>query len=148
MFYSLLFRFLISGIAFNTPQHIHSNTSPGKVVRLSRTFERIPGKNEYTVNVHIQVNGISGFGRLTEFFPPGVKVNILEGAASSSRVENDKLRCIWVSLPDSPEITVSYTIAFPDDKLIMYYRGEFSCIVNNEAKTTKMKPEDLKLIGE
>ena len=148
MIFSLLFHFLVSTAVLNTSGHSHSIMPLTEDVRVTRTFERVAGKNDYLVTVLIHASGIIGFGRLTEFFPPGVTASVVENGAASTNLANDRLKFIWVSLPDSPEIKVSYTITFPDNKLIMHYRGEFRYLSGNAATSYKLEPKDLKLIGE
>ncbi len=150
MIYSLLLNLLLaSTLTFHIPTSSCSSLPVAEEeVRVSRTFERVPEKNQYLVTVLIHAEGKSGFGRFTEFLPPGVIVNVVESGAASVNISAEKLKFIWVSLPEVAQLKVSYTIVFPENKLVMYYRGEFSYVFNKGAQIYKLQPKDLKLIGE
>jgi hypothetical protein len=145
MVFSFLFSFLFSFSVANPSAT--SNIRLPEEIQINRTFERLAGSNAYTVTLIIHARGISGFARHTEFFPSGVKATILKDAGSSARIDNDKMKFIWVSFPSDPEIKISYTITFPDNLLIIYYRGEFTYLGDNQAKTYKLEPKDVNVIG-
>jgi hypothetical protein len=147
MLFSFLFSFLLSCSSASLTPEACSPRHSTEDIQITRTFEHIGGSNAYKVTVTLQVKGLSGFAKYTEFFPPGVQATVITDGGSSTSVGNDKMKFIWVSYPDTPEIKVSYTISFPDNKLIMHYRGEFGYISDNVVKTYKLEPKDLKLIG-
>jgi len=148
MVFSILFRLLFFFPGFSIPAESNSTIPLPESIQVTRTFQRVPDKNDYTVTVSIQSSGITGFARYTDFLPPDAQVTILQSAGSEARTIDGKVKFVWTSMPTDPEIKVIYTIAFADSKLIMHYRGEFRYLSDNVVRNYDLTPSDLKLIGE
>lgn len=91
----------------------------------------------------IKKGNIKGFAKYQEVLPAGCTVKSIATDGSSFSVSDGKAKFVWVSLPETEELVVSYIIETSnltpvDAKL---EKGEFSYLENDQSKKTKLPVE-------
>ena len=62
------------------------------------------------IEVHINKGNISGFAKLQQELPQGVKASIIDAKGASFSFSGNIVKFIWTSLPNEQEFVVSYKI--------------------------------------
>lgn len=73
----------------------------------------------YNVTITIHKNSISGSSKFEVVFPKGFEIEPINTSGSNFIFENNKAKFIWVILPQTDEINLSYTVKVPN-----VYSGE------------------------
>ena len=101
----------------------------------------IEAGTEITVNVTIRKGNLSGFARFQQDLPYGFTALALNSANADFSFQDQKVRLIWLRVPDDDKITFSYIIIANERlKGSIDLNGRFSYIDNNERKTVDTQP--------
>ncbi len=100
----------------------------------------IEAGTEITVNVTINKGKMAGFARFQQELPYGFTAMPVNSANADFSFQDQKVRLIWLRLPDDDEINVSYKI-IANERLTgnIDLNGRFSYIENNERKYTDLQ---------
>lgn len=91
-----------------------------------------PGE-EQTVEITINKGEVEGFAKLQLELPDGLIATAGETKGASFTFSNQKVKFIWMSLPDNQEFTVSYKVqALPTASGSKVITGTFSYIKENQ----------------
>ncbi len=69
------------------------------------------GGNDYTVEMTIKKGNITGFAKLNENIPAGFTATAINSNKGSFTFTEQKIKLVWVALPQEPEFTISYKIS-------------------------------------
>ncbi len=110
--------------------------------------EEMMRDSSYVVEVKIQKAKIFGFAKFQQDLPAGFLAKPLETADASFTFADDKVKFIWMALPEVDEIIISYEITptadAPSDGLI---EGKFSYIEDNKRKSYDLPNIPFKVLG-
>lgn len=125
---------------------LNDNTSePPSNVKCEREIVKGSSEGQFIVNVKIKKGNIKGFAKFQETLPVGYTAKGDKTNGSSFSVSDGKAKFVWVSLPESEELLISYFLekgktAKPDAKLT----GEFSYLENNQTKKINLSNDFIK----
>jgi hypothetical protein len=111
----------------------------------------LPGQinagKELKVQITLKKGDLKGFSRFQMDLPPGVTAANIYSANADFSFKDQKVRLIWLRLPDEEDITVSFTILCNEHlKGSFDLSGKFSYIENNERKTVEVQPKSLAIV--
>jgi len=93
-----------------------------------------PG-GEFNVELIISKGDVSGFAKLQHELPNGFSATAVETANSTFSFKDRKVKFLWMALPGTPDITVSYKVNVdPSITGNQILEGTFSYIRNNETE--------------
>ncbi|MFB6305824.1 MAG: hypothetical protein ABEH43_02345, partial [Flavobacteriales bacterium] len=106
------------------------------------TFERKVNVKEkgskFTVNVTLSLGDLNGFARLQETLPEGFTAIEKNSKGGSFRLEDNKMKIIWMNTPSDEEFTVSYRLINSKGRSGEFtIDGLFSCAVGEELHKTE-----------
>ncbi len=126
-----------------TPENNNSNNQePVSPVSALRTITKGAVANEWNIEVKIKKDGIKGFARYSDDLPEGFTAKQGKTDGSSFSVADNKVKFVWVNVPNSEEINISYTLN-GIEKPSTLLKGEYSYLENNQSKSYKLSPEKL-----
>ncbi len=97
------------------------------------------GDGKYKVEVSINKEGITGFAKLQEMIPAGFTATSLETQSAVFTNVDQKAKFVWMSLPASNEVTVSYQLEQGDATGGSYeISGLFSYLLNDETQKAEI----------
>lgn len=87
-----------------------------------------------TVNITIEKGNIQGFARIQQTLPDGFSATLLEDGGSDFIFDKQKISFIWLSIPATPNVTVSYAITGSKELAGTYTieEGAFSYLLDNK----------------
>jgi hypothetical protein len=96
---------------------------------------------EFQVTVKLKKGKLESFSRFLQELPAGLKATAVNSANADFTFKDNKVRIIWLKMPDSDTVTVVYKIK-PDARLKGTFNmvGKFSYIDNNERMSTEAEP--------
>ncbi len=97
---------------------------------------------EFRVQVTINKGELSSFARFQQKLPAGLKaIEVNSASAVDFSFEENRVRIIWLRLPEDEEFTFSYRVRV-DERLKGSFNleGTFSYIENNERKSEDLDP--------
>ena len=102
----------------------------------------IEAGKEITVTVTINKGKVTDFARFQQDLPYGFTAMALNSANADFSFQDQKVRLVWLRVPDDDEITFSYKI-IANERLIgrIDLGGRFTYIDNNERKSADLKPK-------
>lgn len=102
----------------------------------------IDAGTEINVSVTISKGKLNGFARFQQELPAGFKAVSVNSANADFSFQDQKVRLIWLRLPDNEEVTVSYKI-IANERLSgeVDLTGRFSYIENNVRKSIDLQPK-------
>jgi hypothetical protein len=132
------FTLVITGILFIFLSSFFSSDVAIKI----DTPDSIDAGTKIQVNVTINKGKLTGFARFQQSLPYGFTVVAVNSANADFSFQDQKVRLIWLRLPDDEEITISYTL-IADERLRgnIDLNGRFSYIENNERKSVDIQPQ-------
>ncbi len=134
------FTLIVTGIMLITMSSFFNN---GVSIKMEMP-NVIEAGTEITVNVTINKGKLTGFARFQQDLPYGFTAIAGNSANADFSFEDQKVRLIWLRVPDAEEITVSYTIVANERlKGSINLNGHFSYIENNERKSVDLQPQML-----
>ncbi len=100
----------------NNPVLVSANEHPKKDISCLRELPvSIPEKNEFEVKLKISKGDLVSTARITEIIPPDFEARESDSQGAVFSFVDNKATFIWNKLPETPEITVKYTL-IPKDK--------------------------------
>ncbi len=104
-------------------------------------------KEEHTVELTFDRRDITGFGKLQENIPVGFVASPLQSAGASFSFTDQKVKFVWVSLPEDREFRIVYKLVGSSSSTVSI-DGTISFIENEETKkitiaATKIIPESI-----
>jgi len=114
---------------------------PGDVsVTLLAPAEVTAGK-EFEVTLTLNKSDLEGFSRFQQNIPPGLEALSASSANADFTFSENRLRLIWLRMPQEEEVTVTYRIKVdPRLKGSFELGGKFSYIDENERKSVDVTP--------
>lgn len=108
--------------------------------------QEVTAGNEFQVTLTIQKGKLESFSRLMQEIPAGLKATPISSANADFTFKDNKLRMIWLKLPESDSVTVTYSIKV-DKRLKGTFdlAGKFSYIESNERQTVEANPVSIKI---
>lgn len=100
------------------------------------------GNNEYQIDIKIKKDGTKGFARYSDNLPEGYTARQLKTDGSSFSVADGKIKFVWVSVPASEELAISYVLKGSSTKAISL-NGEYSYLEDNQSKKVKPNTDEL-----
>jgi hypothetical protein len=107
------------------------------VTPLSVTCQRLISedevrKREFYVEIKINMENLSGFAKLQDVLPEGFNATAVNSKGASFSFVDQKVKFVWMSLPDENEISVSYLVKVNPEILGSYFlNGDFSYVDEN-----------------
>lgn len=119
----------------------------GQVSVSTKTPSSVTPGSEFDVQLTISKGDVSGFAKLQHDLPNGFTATAGETANSTFSFKDRKVKFLWMSLPGTSDITVSYKVkvdASVSGNQIL--EGNFSYIRNNETEKALI-PKDIIVVG-
>lgn len=111
--------------------------------------EEMMRDSAYVVEITIDKEKIFGFAKFQQDLPNGFVARPIETADASFTFADNKVKFIWMALPEVDQITISYEIIpgadAPSEGII---EGKFSYIEENERKSYDLPNIPVKVLGE
>jgi hypothetical protein len=119
---------------------VNANAEPSSNVSATRTITRVG--SEWNVDIKIKKPAIKGFARYSDNMLAGMTAKQGKLNGSSFSVADNKIKFVWVNVPTTDELEISYTLSGtpPPDAML---EGEFSYLENNLSKAYKVAAEKL-----
>jgi len=108
---------------------------------------QINAGSELLVQVSLKKKDLSGFCRFQQELPAGFTATSISTSNADFTFKDQKVRFIWLKLPDEENITISYKISC-DERLKGSFNltGKFSYIEDNERKSVDVAPKQLVIV--
>jgi hypothetical protein len=102
----------------------------------------------YIVDVVIKKGDLFGFAKYQQNFPEGFDAKPVETAEASFTFADGKMKFIWMALPESPEVKITYALtAHADAPEEAPVDGKFSYIHENERKSYDIPNQTIRVIA-
>ncbi len=120
---------------------------PGNINITMQAPNVVTAGTEFEVKLTLDKPGIEGFSRFQQNIPPGLEAVAAASANADFTFTDNRLRLIWLRMPQQNEITVTYKIKI-DQRLKGSFTlgGKFSYIENNERKSIDVSPVAIKIL--
>jgi hypothetical protein len=114
---------------------------PGNISVSMQAPNEVTAGTEFEVKLTFEKPGVEGFSRFQQNIPPGLEAVAATSANADFSFTDNRLRLIWLRMPQQNEITVTYKIKI-DQRLKGTFTlgGKFSYIENNERKSIDVTP--------
>ncbi len=90
---------------------------------------------DFLVTVTIQKGGLTDYSRFSQDLPLGLSATNVSSPNADFSFDNQRIRVIWLKLPDNPEVSVSYRIHVNERlKGTFMLGGVFAYVVDDERK--------------
>lgn len=101
---------------------------------------KVTSKNNSEILVEIQIakNSITGFGKIEEVIPIGFTPKLVDKANGVYSFVDGKVKFLWMELPNSPTLKVSYKLSGIGVNLISL-TGNFSYLINEQSLKSEIK---------
>lgn len=110
--------------------------------------DRIPVQGNCEVSITINKKDVTGFAKLQHAFPLGVQVEAIETAGATFTFAEQKMKWIWMALPEDEEFTIKYKLTVTDEYITeVELGGTFSYLEENERKSFYI-PADILKVGD
>lgn len=108
---------------------------------------RINAGTGLLVKVTLKKNDLSGFCRFQQELPAGFSAEPVKTSNADFTFKDQKVRFIWLKLPEEDEIQISYQISC-DERLkgSVVLNGKFSYIEENERRSVDVTPQMLTIV--
>lgn len=102
--------------------------------------------DEFQVKITLQKGNLQSFSRLVQELPAGLKAVSGYSANADFTFKDNRVRLIWLRLPDSDTLTITYTIKV-DQRLKGNFDlvGKFSYIADNERISIEGEPVNIQI---
>ena len=120
---------------------------PGDVSITLQAPSEVTAGTEFEVNVTLNKSDLEGFSRFQQDIPPGLEAISAKSANADFSFSENRLRLIWLRMPQQNEVTVTYKIKI-DQRLkgVFDLGGKFSYIDNNERKSVDLTPQSITIL--
>ncbi len=101
----------------------------------------VTGGDEFQVTVTLNKGNLESFSRLMQELPAGLKAKSVSSANADFTFKDNKVRLIWLKMPEEGQVSVTYTIQ-SDQRLKGSFElgGKFSFIQDNERRSVDAEP--------
>ncbi|HEY4787533.1 MAG TPA: hypothetical protein VIH57_15855 [Bacteroidales bacterium] len=111
------------------------------------TPAQINAGSEIKVQITINKDDIKGFSRFQMDVPAGLTATNINSANADFSFKDQKVRYIWLRMPDDPAITISFSLkCYERLKGNFDLTGKFSYIDNNDRKSIDIQPQAVAII--
>ncbi len=111
------------------------------------TPQEVTAGSEFEVNVTIKKGDLESFSRLLQTLPAGLTAESVKSSNADFNFESKRARFIWLKMPESKEINVSYSIKVdPRLKGDFNIGGKFSYIAENERRTVTTQSNSITIL--
>lgn len=101
---------------------------------------------EFNVEITLKKSGIDGFARFQQELPVGLSAQEVVSPNASFEFEDQKVRFIWLNLPDDEEIKLSYRVRVNERlKGNFELQGLFSYIEDNERRNANLRASTISI---
>jgi hypothetical protein len=98
--------------------------------------KRVETGNSFIVNVTINKAQVTGYAKYQVVLPAGVTGELVDGKDAKFTVDGNKLKFVWVSLPQESTLNISYKVIINAANVKeIALSGAFAYLVNNERQT-------------
>jgi hypothetical protein len=106
--------------------------------------ETVVAGQEFTVELTLDKGDLASFSRLMQELPEGLTAKPVNSSSSDFSFKDQKVRFIWLKMPESQKVTVSYVISV-DQRLKGTFDlgGKFSFIANNERQSVEIQSKSI-----
>jgi hypothetical protein len=105
-------------------------------------YSAVPS-GEFTVEITIKKDDLTGFAKLQETLPRGLTATAIETKNASFTFSDQKVKFVWMSLPPQKEFKVSYRVKVSaDTKGTLFFNGEFSYLEKDGETRKCILPQD------
>jgi hypothetical protein len=119
----------------------NSQREPARIVQVKREVG-FSAAGEMLVKIRISKDGTKGFARYSDDMNKDFSVKPVETDGSSFSIADDKIRFVWVAVPEKDDLTVSYILSSRKNGSYTL-RGEYSYIDENQSKKIALDPETI-----
>ena len=120
---------------------------PGNVSVTLMAPTEVTAGNEFEVKLTLNKSDLEGFSRFQQNIPPGLEALSASSANADFTFSENRLRLIWLRMPQEEEVTVIYRIKVdPRLKGSFDLGGKFSYIDNNERKSVDVTPASITIL--
>lgn len=103
--------------------------------------EEVYSGSDFIVNVHVTKAKLRGFGRLLVKIPSGFTPNEKKSARGKFEFTDNKIKVIWLELPDEKNFTVTFALkAPPNMEGFQVIRAEMNVGTESGAVTAEARP--------
>jgi hypothetical protein len=96
---------------------------------------RVRAGEEFTVTVHIEKGTLTDYSRFSQDLPLGLSASNVSSPNADFSFDNQRIRIIWLKLPENPQVTVSYHIQVNERlKGTFTLGGVFAYVVDDERR--------------
>lgn len=119
----------------------------GDVSLTMEVAPRINAGTELLVKISLKKSDLGGFCRFQQELPAGFSASSVSTSNADFTFKDQKVRFIWLKLPDEENIEISYKITC-DERLkgSVNLSGKFSYIEENERKSVEVTPQLLTIV--
>jgi hypothetical protein len=108
---------------------------------------QINAGKEMKVQITINKGDLQGFSRFQMELPAGITATNVSSANADFSFKDQKIRLIWLRLPEEPTITIAFNIhCYEQLKGNFELQGKFSYIDNNEQKNINIQPQAIAIV--
>lgn len=120
---------------------------PGNISVEMNAPSEVNAGSEFQVTITLKKGDLESFSRFQQQIPAGLAASSEISANADFTFDDNRVRLIWLRLPDSDEFKVSYRIKV-DERLKGTFNlsGQFSYIENNERKSVDIEPAAITII--
>ncbi len=118
------------------------NKEPNSNISATRVVTKGTNPNEWNIDLKIKKAGVKGFARYSDNLPEGFSAKQGKTNGGSFSVADNKIKFVWVNVPTTDEVEISYTL-FGTIKNEITLDGEFSYLESNQSKSYKLSPEKI-----
>jgi len=95
-----------------TPKETPPTNEPKKLIPTISCKRKVSeiNNNEYTVSLQIEKENIEGFVKIEELIPSGFTAAEAQSAGATFSFTDDKVKIMWVAMPNDKIISVSYKL--------------------------------------
>ncbi|MCB0431091.1 MAG: hypothetical protein H6585_10950 [Flavobacteriales bacterium] len=110
----------------------------------------IKAGQEFTVEITIVKNDLTGLAKLQQDLPQGFTATAGKTADATFTFKDNSVKFIWMSMPATPNITLSYTVKVGENVPSgeMYLGGRFSYVKDNERKMASVPVKKVAIVNE
>ncbi|MBN1413917.1 MAG: hypothetical protein JW973_02350 [Bacteroidales bacterium] len=108
---------------------------------------QVTAGTEFEVKLTLNKSDLEGFSRFQQNIPPGLEAVSATSANADFSFSENRLRLIWLRMPQQDEFTVTYKIKV-DQRLkgVFDLGGKFSYIDNNERKSVDVASQSITIL--
>lgn len=121
----------------NSANPVSANVEPVGNIILNRTVEKGSKPSELIVTIKIKKGLTKGFARFSDEVQEGVTAKMIKTDGSSFSVADNKLKFVWVAVPDKEELEISYSLNSTKLKSVNLL-GEYSYLEDNQSKKVNL----------